>query len=166
MFIVHLKKITEEHTEQFIYEISPIVADMNSRMMLIGDFNIDLLKINKNSVYCDFYDTLISNSFKPTITLPNRFSQHSASLTDNIFINFNTAMPYFVGTLISIMSDHLPSVISIDCSTEFKKDHNKLYYRKCNDDTLNLIYNDLIKVNIIDKLNTNKTADLMKIMQN
>ena len=149
----------KEHIEQFIYEISPILADINSRMMLIGDFNIDLLKIHENNVYCDFYDTLISNNFKPTITLPTRFSQHSASLIDNIFINFNTAMPYFVGTLISNISDHLPSVLSIECSTEFKKDHSKLYYRKCNDDTLNFIYNDLMKVNIIEKLNTDKTAD-------
>ena len=68
-------------------------------------------------------------------------------------------MPYFVGTLISNISDHLPNVFSIDCSTEFRKDHNKLYYRKCNDDTLNFIYNDLMKVNIIEKLNTDKTAD-------
>ena len=75
--------------ETFLNEFAPFIQQLgNSRSNTIigGDFNIDLLKINDRPVFCDFFDTLISNSYESKITLPTRFSNNNCTLIDNIFI--------------------------------------------------------------------------------
>ena len=53
--------------------------------MLAGDFNIDLLKLNSNSKYQEFYDTLSEFDFLPIITLPTRISKSHATLIDHMY---------------------------------------------------------------------------------
>ena len=58
-------KILNEHINAFINEFSSVVAslgDSNNELIFAGDFNINLLKINDNEVYSNFFDTLISHS--------------------------------------------------------------------------------------------------------
>ena len=56
----------------------------NKEVIICGDFNIDLLKINDKEVFSDYFEKIISNGFFPSITLPTRFSNRSATLIDNI----------------------------------------------------------------------------------
>ena len=55
------------------------------KMILSGDFNINLLKISEKIMYANFFDMLTANSLLPNITCPTRFTQTSATLIDNIF---------------------------------------------------------------------------------
>ena len=42
----------------------------NREVVVAGDFNIDLLKINVNVVIGDYFNSLVAQSFFPQITLP------------------------------------------------------------------------------------------------
>ena len=51
---------------------------------MCGDYNIDLLKINSVQFNENYFDSIISSGYVPTITLPSRLSDNS-SLIDNVF---------------------------------------------------------------------------------
>ena len=55
--------------------------------MLLGDFNIDLLKVNQENSNDNFLDILAPHMFLPQIILPTRVCEKSQTLIDNIFIN-------------------------------------------------------------------------------
>ena len=59
----------------------------NKTCIIIGDFNIDLLKFELHSATDGFLSTLGSNFFQPYIPQPTRITDHSAALIDNIFLN-------------------------------------------------------------------------------
>ena len=62
----------------------------NHNIALVGDTNINLLKMHENSIYCDFFDRLMSYSLNPQITLPTRFTETKGTLIDNIFCKLLT----------------------------------------------------------------------------
>ena len=65
--------------------IISLIDKTNSDIIIAGDFNINLLKINEKHIVGEFFDMLISNSFYPHITLPTRFSNNNGTLIDNLF---------------------------------------------------------------------------------
>ncbi len=86
------------------------------RLLVAGDFNIDILTASRNANV--FLDTFMSYSLYPTIYMPTRPS--SKSLIDNIFISW----PSFVSShiLSSDISDHLP----ILCCSDFVKSNSSV----------------------------------------
>ena len=66
--------------------LSPILQKIsieNKQYVLMGDFNVDLLKINTHSQSNDCYNSMSSTFFTPFILQPTRL--HSKTLIDNIF---------------------------------------------------------------------------------
>ena len=57
----------------------------NSEIILAGDYNKDLLQINRKRIVGEFFDLLTSHSFYPQNTLPTRLSTMRATFIDNIF---------------------------------------------------------------------------------
>ena len=95
-----------------------LMAGQNNNVCLsyhfAGDFNINLLKINENEVYNNFFDTLISHSLYPQITLPTRFTRTNGTLIDNFFCKLNkTILESKKGILINKLSDHQPYFMSL-----------------------------------------------------
>lgn len=84
----------------------------NYRVVLAGDFNINLMEHSYASK-C-FRDLLWSFNFSQTINEPTRISRASASLLDNIFINFLNAYQGEVVT--TALSDHEAQVLCISCT--------------------------------------------------
>ena len=70
----------------------------------MGDFNINLLKINTNDSYNSFYNSLSSYFFTPFIFQPTRLQ--SKTLIDNIFFN-SVEYQSNSGNLLIEISDHL-----------------------------------------------------------
>ena len=54
-------------------------------IFLMGDFNIDLLQYDTNTTSDDFINSMTAHSFLPYILQPTRVTDHSATVTDNIF---------------------------------------------------------------------------------
>jgi hypothetical protein len=59
----------------------------NKPLYIVGEFNINLLKLDSSDVSKDFFETMISYSLCPTIFKPTRITCHTASLIDNCFTN-------------------------------------------------------------------------------
>ena len=108
-----------ENYVQFIDELRPILETLNNSkhdVILSGDYNIDLLKINEKRLFAEFYDTLLSHNYIPKITLPTRFSNTSATLIDNFFCNLSLERIQSPTAIItSPISDHLPYCIFLAC---------------------------------------------------
>ena len=103
----------------------------NHEVILLGDFNIDLLKDNDFSR--DFQNMLQSNYLVPTILEPTRVASiirngetHvTETLIDNIFINRSTN--FKSGLLHSSISDHYPVFTSIiQCSPNTQNNAPKI----------------------------------------
>ena len=75
--------------KQFIDEFSLLLLSTfdqnNSEVIITGDFNINLLKINQKEIFSEFFYSLTEHSFFPKITLPTRFSNLNGPLIDNFF---------------------------------------------------------------------------------
>ena len=121
-------------------EINAILERLKNKyhIILMGDFNICLMKENNNKSL--FQNTMQSNSLFPTITEPTRVctiekdGQNivTESLIDNIFVNENLA--YNSGLIYSDISDHYPIFISIPCnSKKFKSGNLEIKYRLIDD---------------------------------
>ena len=96
--------------ESFINEISPILqnyAHKKNPIILLGDFNIDLLKVTEKPLTVEFLDMLMSLNLYPQITLPTRFSTRNCTLIDNIFCDLlHIKSDSSSGILFSEISDH------------------------------------------------------------
>ena len=70
--------------------LSPLVEKLsyeNKSVVLLGDFNADLLKYVSDSDTSDFLDLVFSNALVPLISSPTRVTPTSQTLIDNIFTN-------------------------------------------------------------------------------
>ena len=59
----------------------------NKEVYITGDFNIDLLKYEKNPKYQEFYNLMTSSGFLPYIILPTRITDTTMTIIDNIYSN-------------------------------------------------------------------------------
>ena len=83
--------------------------ESNKRIVLVGDFIIDLFNFDTSEHVSTFLDDLPCNSLQPQILLPTRISNNK-TLIDNIFCNIpnplvKSALP---GNISLGISDHLP----------------------------------------------------------
>ena len=84
----------------------------NKYCVILGDFNLDLLKFESHSGTNDFLNTLLLSYFQPQILQLTRITDHSATLIDNIFFN---SLKHFTisGNLIYDLTDHLPNYLVV-----------------------------------------------------
>ena len=88
-----------------------IVDQMNKTTFLCGDFNTDLFALLTDNNCQEFFNSLASFGYLPTITKTTRFSENKLSLIDNIFTN-NFDFVTRSGIIYSDSSDHFPIFVS------------------------------------------------------
>ena len=77
-------------------------------IQILGDFNFDLLKHDKDISTSIFLDTMLNFGLLPLISLPTRLTAYSSTLLDNVFSNKSQQLSFDSGLLYSYISDHLP----------------------------------------------------------
>ena len=95
----------KEFNDEYLKPLLEKLTLENKEVILLGDFNIDLLKCDSNKKFSDFLDILYSTNLIPNINSPTRLTSQSQTLIDNIcssVINDDC----IVGNLISTVSDH------------------------------------------------------------
>ena len=118
--------------QDFLLKLGPIMDKVSSEgktLVLLGDFNIDLLKFDKDPNVLKFLDALGSYSLKPYINLPTRITEKSKSIIDNIYIS---SLPFNAnsGNFLTEISDHLLQFTIINCVSEHLHDCTKdKFYR-------------------------------------
>ena len=94
--------------------ISPLLLKLlkesYKRILLLGDFNIDLLRSELSDSINNFIDTLSSDFLLPHILLPTRISKTS-TLIDNILSNSTSLEEIESSNVTSTFSDHFPQSI-------------------------------------------------------
>ncbi len=97
---------------QCIKEVSPkikIFEFNTNEAIIIGDFNLDLLKLNENNVISEYFDMLTNNSFYSKITFPTRFTNNHRTLNDDCFCKLTEhTLDTSSGIFIQNFSDHQP----------------------------------------------------------
>ena len=108
-----------------------VISKNNKECILLGDWNIDLIKHNCHRQTAEFLDIMYSKLFVPLITRPSRITSHTATLLDNIFVN-NPSNYLHSGLLISDISDHQPvfSFLSNEVDGENKQNIHITYREK------------------------------------
>ena len=96
-----------DFNENYLSSLLEKISKEKKSVILLGDFNIDLLKYGKHNATSDFLDTLSSDFFLPHIFLPTRVVGTSKTLIDNIFSNF-ISNNIISGNISASISDHLP----------------------------------------------------------
>ena len=116
----------------------------NSKVLMMGDVNIDICSSQNNSLLHQYLDTLYSNGFLCCIDKPTRIASSSRTAIDHIITNLvnDEIIP---GILEFHIADHLPIFCSIS-SLPVKPTFIKPRYRNINNVELNAFRQDLCNV--------------------
>ena len=99
-----------EFNDYYLNELLNKLSSENKSVILLGDFNVNLMKYDNHPSANEFLDSLPSHMFLPHIIQPTRIRDSSKTLIDNIFSNIlieNTIS----GNLTATISDHLPQFV-------------------------------------------------------
>ena len=131
-----------------------------SDIVLVGDFNIDLLKINVKSYAKDFFDIIMTNGFLPKITMPTRLTDTSGTLIDNCFIKITDKFSETTaGILYQNLSDHQPYFVTLDY-LKIDKDKKRYIKTYTNSPEAKIKFKDELKQTCtIDKFNLTLNSD-------
>ena len=117
-----------------------IISKERKQCILMGDFNLDLIKVDTHNQTKDFVHSLYTNAFYPTISKPTRVTEHSATLLDNIITNI-TGYCIKSGVLYNDISDHFPVFNLLQINSKNTKKYAYIFRR-------------MNTANNIEKLNT------------
>ena len=149
--------------QTFIDELTPVLNQLNKKnkeVVIAGDFNIDLLRLNEKPIFNDYFDMLITNHFIPTITLPTRLSARSASLLDNFICNSTlSSSPKPSGIIISDLSDHFPYFLLLDTQVVSKPPPKSITIQKFDSHSVQSFKATVASANIYNNLNKEISAD-------
>ena len=134
---------------------------------------MDLLKIAEREKYADVFDMFCTNSFLPKITFPTRFAKHSCSLIDQIYYkpytSSGTANTVTAGIILSTISDHFPSFISLNIKRTSPKIPKFVTISRYTSEAVENIRGDLIAEHISQKIcptHENNPNSMYDIFQN
>jgi len=153
---------------EFTKIISPLLEKLKKEKKptyITGDFNINLLNIEKDKHIEEYFEQLTDNNFMPLITLPTRITSSSKTLIDNIL--YNQFVPGIISENLTVnISDHIPQFSIIPLSNKiFLPKNNDIYvhdYKKINHTEL---INNLNAINWDYDNSTNVNEDASHFLQ-
>lgn len=127
-----------------LHDILDTINRENKLGVIMGDFNIDLLKFMSHSKTSDYLDNVFSHGFIPTISKPTRVTNASATLIDHIYTN-DIISSATSGIIITDVADHFGTFHSVSHKhthisseikqTRFYSDKNILKFKTLLDQT-------------------------------
>ena len=157
-----MKDINEFNSQYFNTLADKLSSEKNKGIILMGDFNIDLLKAENDTKISDFLELIYSTSLIPHITSPTRLNTRSKTLIDNIF-STATDENLCSGNILTSISDHLAQFLLFPIKAQ-KKQKEEIYRRNFKHfnekdflkDLKNINWNRVLELN---KNNTNQSFD-------
>lgn len=124
--------------------VNPVLKKA-SEIILLGDFNINLLQHETHTDTADYLNILLENGQLPLITLPTRITANSSTLIDHI--SSNSKQNYFdSGLIYSCLADHLP-VFNISAAEFKRREPQFKQLRKINQQNRDAFNNKLAEMN-------------------
>ena len=118
---------------EFMNLLIPVLhktSQENKTCIILGDFNIDLLKCDENNAVSNFLSIMTSYCFSPCILQPTRITKTSTTLIDNIF--FNGHKNTYSGNFTYQISDHLVQFLVVNEFYKGQKIDNKMPVKRRN----------------------------------
>ena len=131
----------------FLQTLEAFIDSRSKNCMIVGDFNIDLLKVTNHCL--KLTEALVSRGFKlciNNVTRPNHKNIDSGSLIDHIWSNVKMYVPY-AAVIRYDLSDHFPVYLRFNVNKT--RDRNKMQtitYRLHGDDNINKLKQKLAKI--------------------
>ena len=133
-----------QFNSEWLVILNSLVITKNTIVLIAGDFNLNLLKHNSHGPTGEFLNNMLSYNFLPTLSLPTRISDTSATLIDNIFVNC-IGHDYTSALVYSDVSDHLPCVLHMTACISRSNLRNCLTKRTFDINSINSFHCDLAK---------------------
>ena len=105
-----------------------LLREKNKHIILMGGFNVDLLKYTTDTSPAHFLDQMCSSSLLPQIT-PTHIGTKSKTLIDNIFSTDSPEEP-ISGNIITSISDHLAQFLLFPIQKTKGSKKKEIYKRK------------------------------------
>ena len=109
----HPSMNVSKFNHEYLTDILTKIKNENKNIILMGDFNVNLINYYKNRGTYEFLEQLFNHNFTPKITLPTRITEKTATLIDNIFVN-GQAQKHNSGNITTSISDNPPQFIIIE----------------------------------------------------
>ena len=122
---VSITEFTNDYMSPLLEKLSCEKKDI----ILMGDFNINLLNYDSDKDTTYFVDTMYASSFYPTINTPTRITATSKTLIDNIFYNDFTEK-IVAGNITTSISDHLTQYLTTRDQTTNVVDNKEKDFQK------------------------------------
>ena len=103
-------EVNEFNNDLFSYLSENLFGEKSKIVLLMGDFNVKLIKYKNDSNSADFLDLVYLSFLAPQITTRTRLSPRSKTLVDNIFTTDSTE-DFISGNILTTISDHLAQFI-------------------------------------------------------
>ena len=119
---------------RFLQDILETQDREGSKLILLGDLNINLLNVGIHAPTAEYLDIMVSSNLLPKVTLPTRVSRSSATLIDHLFTNIESSL---AGTIRTDITDHYSNFLLIKLLKE-KRHENPTHvsYRPMTDKTV------------------------------
>ena len=130
----------QEFMDTFLQSLLDKLSYENKNVILLCDFNNDLLYYESHIQTREFLDEIYFGSLSPHITIPTRITPCSRTLIDNIFTN-TVDEPSISGNLMCSISDHLAQFLiypeqnakkCLDEKTKYKRNYKKIVKKNLN----------------------------------
>ena len=114
-----------EFNNHFLSNRLDNLSGENKTVVLLGDFNADLLKYDQDCNVSDFLDTMHSNLLLPHIASPTRVTINSKAFIDNVFSK-NYDCSFASGNLVTTLSGHHAQFFLMEFQTK-RMDNEKIH---------------------------------------
>ena len=118
-----------EFNDNFLNPLMEKVAAEDKILFLIGDFNIELLKVDMDTPTTNFFDTITSNLLVPHIIHPTRITANTRTVIDNIYCNSTNFEDGISGNVTLAISDHLAQFLIIQ-EEPYKISNTQNYFKR------------------------------------
>ena len=150
----HPKKASDGNFNNWLKELLEKLTKEHKTVVLVGDFNYNILKYSQDPHVTRFIDTMTAFKLQPTINKPTRVVKNQKpSIPDNIFTN-STDKEIITGNLVSKISDHMPNFMIMK-HTRFTKSKCQRKRRSFKNFDLKMYQNDISSIDITPVLNRN-----------
>ena len=147
-----------EFISDFLEPLLNKISFEKKEVILLGDYNINLLNCESDKSTSDFLELMLSFSFLPQIIKPTRITPGSQTLIDNIFLN-ELYSNVIAGNITTDISDHLTQFVAIPAQKHFlenkkqdvyKRNYKNFDYIKFKEDFNKISWKNLFAVDNVD----------------
>ena len=109
-FLNTYRSPSQYNNESFLSKLEETIEKAkNRKSFLLGDPNYNLIHMDKHKPTKDYYNLMVSSSFKQLITKPTRITETSKTLIDHIWTNdLRNTVTMESHIIITDITDHLP----------------------------------------------------------